>query len=90
MVDAAYRREQQAAMKLVIDTQFGSAKQLQRVLGVSQVRAALLMLDLEENGIVGMAPGPGLCRPVLVAHPGPVALGALIESVFPADDWADD
>lgn len=88
-MDATYRRDQRAAARLTIETQFGSAAQLRRVLGVSNIRAGLLMLDLEENGIVGPQPGPGLSRPVLVPHPGQVALGALIEATFPTDGWGD-
>lgn len=80
---SAYIALQRRAAELVITTQFGSAGQLQRQLGVSRLVSAALILDLEEQGIVGRIPDLGMSRDVLVPFAGHEALRELIDKAFP-------
>lgn len=77
---------QRRAAELVITTQFGSAGQLQRQLGVSRMVSLALVLDLEERGIVGRIPELGKARDVLVPFAGQAALRELIDRTFPLPD----
>lgn len=55
-----------AAIRLILGTQYASARNLQRVLEIPRARADALILTLEENGVIGPAPNVGISRPVLV------------------------
>jgi DNA segregation ATPase FtsK/SpoIIIE-like protein len=77
---------QRRAAELVVTTQFGSAGQLQRKLGVSRMVSVALILDLEEQGIVGRVPELGKSRDVLIPFPGVPALRELIDRTFPLPD----
>ncbi|MFQ5922608.1 MAG: DNA translocase FtsK [Anaerolineales bacterium] len=58
-----------AAIELVRQTGKASASLLQRRLHVGYPRAARLMDELEELGVVGRAQGGGRAREVLIKHP---------------------
>lgn len=77
---------QRRAAELVITTQFGSAGQLQRELGVSRMVSLALVLDLEERGILGAIPELGKARDVLVPFAGQASLRELIDRTFPLPD----
>ena len=81
---------QRRAAELVVTTQFGSGLQLQRELGVSRMVSFALILDLEEQGIVGRVPDVGKARQVLIPFPGVEQLRDLIDRVFPLPEQVDE
>ena len=60
------------AMKIVRDTQRASASMLQRRLRIGYPRAARLVDELEEMGVVGPSQGGGREREVLISPDDPI------------------
>lgn len=85
-MSATYRELQRAAAELVITTQHGSAGMLRRQLEIPWSRAQALMVDLEEQGIVGpLQPDAGRARDVKIPFAGVPELHRLIDAAFPRE-----